>query len=157
MSFNGNPRNPIAIFENIIRRSYSFWKAFYPKLQDRFPEYKEISLDEFYNMINRVKPSLIRTEADEVTYSLHVIIRYEIEKMMVEEKVSVDGVPCLWNEKYEEYLGVKPENDSVGILQDVHPSEALIGYFPSYALGNLYGAKFYYQMKKDIPDLKGKT
>lgn len=143
-------------YENIIGRSLSFWKAFYPKLQDIFPEYESITLDEFYQMINVVKPSLVRTEADEVTYSLHVIIRYEIEKLMVSQEVTVDELPELWNQKYEEYLGVRPSNDSIGVMQDVHWSEALIGYFPSYALGNLYGAQFYHQMKKEIPDLSEK-
>lgn len=104
-------------------------------------------------MINKVTPSYIRIEADEVTYSLHVIIRYEIEKLMVSGGVTVDELPKLWNQKYEEYLGVTPENDSQGIMQDMHWSDAMIGYFPSYALGNLYGAQFYYQMKKDIPNL----
>lgn len=141
-------------YENIIGRSYSFWKGYYPKLQAIFPEYENISLEEFYKIINRVQPSLIRTEADEVTYSLHVIIRYEIEKLMLSGEVSVDDLPTLWNQKYEEYLGIKPMNDSEGVMQDVHWSEALIGYFPSYALGNLYGAQFYHQMKKDIPNLE---
>ena len=140
-------------YENIIGRSLSFWRAFYPKLQKIFPEYQEISLEEFYRIINKVTPSLVRTEADEVTYSLHVIIRYEIEKLMVSGAVSVDELPALWNQKYEEYLGITPPNDSEGLMQDVHWSEALIGYFPSYALGNLYGAQFYHQMKKDIPNV----
>ena len=140
-------------YENIIGRSLSFWRAFYPKLQKIFPEYQEISLEDFYRIVNKVTPSLVRTEADEVTYSLHVIIRYEIEKLMVSGAVSVDELPALWNQKYEEYLGITPPNDSEGLMQDVHWSEALIGYFPSYALGNLYGAQFYHQMKKDIPNV----
>ena len=108
-------------------------------------------------MINKVTPSYIRIEADEVTYSLHVIIRYEIEKLMVSGGVTVDETTTrLWNQKYEEYLGVTPENDSQGIMQDMHWSDAMIGYFPSYALGNLYGAQFYYQMKKDIPNLNNR-
>ena len=140
-------------YENIIGRSLPFWHAFYPKLQQVFPEYQTLSLEDFYHMINKVTPSYIRIEADEVTYSLHVIIRYEIEKLMVSGGVTVDELPKLWNQKYEEYLGVTPENDSQGIMQDMHWSDAMIGYFPSYALGNLYGAQFYYQMKKDIPNL----
>ena len=143
-------------YENIIGRSLSFWRAFYPKVQEIFPEYKNISLDEFYRLINNVTPSFVRTEADEVTYSLHVIIRYEIEKLMVSGVVTVDELPALWNQKYEEYLGIVPPNDSEGLMQDVHWSEALIGYFPSYSLGNLYGAQFYHQMKKEIPNVKEK-
>ena len=141
-------------YENIIGRSLPFWRNFYPKLQAIFPEYKDVSLENFYRLINQVNPSLIRTEADEVTYSLHVIIRYEIEKLLVSHAVEVDELPALWNQKYEEYLGITPQNDSEGVMQDVHWSEALIGYFPSYALGNLYGAQFYHQMKKDIPDIE---
>lgn len=141
-------------YENIIGRSLPFWKGYYKKLQELFPEYGWTTLEEFYGMINAVKPSLIRTEADEVTYSLHVIIRYEIEKLMMSGEVTVDELPALWNQKYEEYLGITPTNDSEGVMQDVHWSEALIGYFPSYALGNLYGAQFYHQMKKEIPNVE---
>ncbi len=143
-------------YENIIGRSLPFWCAFYPKVQEIFPEYKDMSLDEFYRVINKVTPSLVRTEADEVTYSLHVIIRYEIEKLMVSGAVTVDELPTLWNEKYEEYLGIIPPDDSEGLMQDVHWSEALIGYFPSYALGNLYGAQFYHQMRKEISNVEEK-
>lgn len=140
-------------YENIIGRSYSCWHAFYKDLQKIIPAYQGVSLEEFYQMVNDVVPSLIRTEADEVTYSLHIIIRYEIEKLMISGEIGVDEIPALWNEKYKEYLGVEPKNDSEGVLQDVHWADGMIGYFPSYALGNLYGAQFYHQMKKDIPDV----
>jgi carboxypeptidase Taq len=100
-----------------------------------------------------VQPSLIRTESDELTYSIHIIIRYEIEKAFINGEVDIDKLPELWNDKYEEYLGVRPSNDTEGILQDMHWGGGSIGYFPSYALGNLYGAQFLHKMEQDIPDL----
>lgn len=141
-------------YENIIGRSLPFWRAYFPKLQEFMPSYQSVSLEEFYQMINEVSPSLIRTEADEITYSLHIIIRYEIEKLMVSGEVGIDELPMIWNQKYKEYLGVEPRNDAEGLMQDVHWAEGMIGYFPSYALGNLYGAQFYHQMKKELPQLK---
>ncbi len=141
-------------YENIIGRSLPFWRAYFPKLQEFMPSYQSVSLEEFYQMINEVSPSLIRTEADEITYSLHIIIRYEIEKLMVSGEVGIDELPMIWNQKYKEYLGVEPKNDAEGLMQDVHWAEGMIGYFPSYALGNLYGAQFYHQMKKELPQLK---
>lgn len=140
-------------YENIIGRSRPFWAYFFPEAKKRFPHFKNVSTDEFYKGVNDVKPSLIRIEADELTYSLHIIIRYEIEKAIFEDGVSADELPGLWNSKYKEYLGIEPENDAEGILQDVHWSTGNFGYFPSYALGNLYGAQFLNIMKKDIPDL----
>ena len=94
---------------------------------------------------------LIRTEADELTYSLHVLVRYEIEKMLIEEDLEVEKLPQIWNDKYEEYLGVRPSTDREGVLQDIHWSQGSIGYFPSYALGNAFGAQIYHQMKKELP------
>ena len=103
--------------------------------------------------MNIAKPSLIRTEADELTYSLHVIIRYEIEKDLIAGKIEVKDLPNIWNDKYYEYLGVRPQNDSEGVLQDVHWSDGEFGYFPSYALGNIYGAQFLNAILKDMPNL----
>lgn len=139
-------------YENILGRSKEFWKYFYPTLVKTYPQFADISVDEFYKAINKAEPSLVRTEADELTYSLHIIIRYEIEKMFINGEVSVDDLPRIWNEKYREYLGIEPANDAEGILQDVHWSGGLIGYFPSYALGNLYNAQLLHQLKKEIPD-----
>lgn len=107
-------------YENIIGRSKEFWNYFYPKLQERFEEYKDVPFLDFYRAINKAEPSLIRTEADELTYSLHIIIRYEIEKMIFNQEIDVDDLPSIWNEKYKEYLGIEPKNDVEGILQDVH-------------------------------------
>lgn len=140
-------------YENIIGRSKEFWDYFYPEAQKAFPQFEGVSFEEFYRGINVVEPSLIRTEADELTYSLHVIIRYEIEKALIKGEVEVKDLPQLWNEKYKEYLGVEPKNDAEGVLQDVHWSDGSFGYFPSYALGNLYGAQFLNKMIKDIPEV----
>ena len=107
----------------------------------------------FITSINKVTSSLIRIEADELTYSLHVIIRYEIEKALINGDIETEDLPLVWNEKYKEYLGIEPLSDSEGVLQDIHWSDGSFGYFPSYALGNLYGAHFLYKLKKDVKDL----
>lgn len=139
-------------FENVIGRSEEFWTPIYPKLQETFKEQlKDVSLQQFVAGINKSVPSLIRTEADELTYTLHIIIRYEIEKMFLEGDIDVMKLPEIWNQKYEEYLGVKPSSDKEGILQDVHWSMGSIGYFPSYALGNAIAAQIYYHIKTLMP------
>lgn len=140
-------------YENIIGRSKYFWGFFYTKALEHFPQLKDVSLEDFYRGINFVEPSLIRTESDELTYSLHIIIRYEIEKLLINGDVLVEDLPKVWNEKYKEYLGVEPKNDAEGVLQDIHWSDGSFGYFPSYALGNLYGAQFLNKMKSDIPNI----
>ncbi|MBU5593471.1 carboxypeptidase M32 [Clostridium sp. MSJ-4] len=140
-------------YENIIGRSKEFWRYFYPEAQRRFPQFEGVSFEDFYRGINTVEPSLIRTEADELTYSLHVIIRYEIEKALINGKIQVGDLPGVWNEKYKEYLGVEPSSDAEGVLQDMHWSDGSFGYFPSYALGNIYGAQFLNKMKNDMPNM----
>lgn len=140
-------------FENFIGRDYSFWKKQYSLLKQFAPEqFENVDLDRFYRAINESKPSLIRVEADELTYSLHIMIRYEIEKALFNNELEVKDLPDVWNKKYEEYLGVTPENDAVGVLQDVHWSGGSFGYFPSYALGYMYAAQIKQAMIKDIPD-----
>ena len=104
----------------------------------------------FVRAINKVQPGLIRTEADELTYSLHVLVRYELEKMLIEKNLDVKGLPKLWADKYEEYLGIRPENDAEGVLQDIHWAQGSFGYFPSYALGSAFGAQMLVQMKKEM-------
>lgn len=136
--------------ENHIGRSKAFWKALKPKLDEIFPEFKDVSVDELVAMINASTPSLIRTEADELTYPLHILIRYEIEKMMAEGKLDYDKLPEIWADKYEEYLGVRPDTDKKGVLQDVHWSEGYFGYFPTYALGSAYAAQLYEKMAQDF-------
>lgn len=142
-------------FENIIGRNRNFWEPIYGKIQEIFGEpLASVSLDAFLAAVNRTVPGLIRTEADELSYCLHVMVRYEIEKLMIEEDADIDSLPELWNQKYEEYLGVRPEDDGEGILQDIHWSQGSFGYFPSYALGNAFGAQFYHHMKK-VMDFDG--
>ncbi|MEG1255788.1 carboxypeptidase M32 [Clostridium sp.] len=139
-------------YENILGRSKEFWAYFYPEAQKRFPQFEGVSLEEFYKGINKIETSLIRTDADELTYSLHIIIRYELEKELLNDEITVDELPKMWNEKYKKYLGIEPKNYTEGVLQDVHWSAGLVGYFPSYALGNVYGAQFLNKMKEDIKD-----
>ncbi len=138
-------------YENVLGRSEAFWEPLYPKLQDTFPkQLGQVSLGQFVRALNKVKADFIRTEADELTYCLHIMVRYELEKQMIEEDVPVDKLPGLWNQKYQEYLGITPNNDKEGILQDVHWSMGDIGYFPSYALGNAFAAQIYHTMKKEL-------
>lgn len=139
-------------FENIIGRSRAFWIPLYGKLVDTFEDQlKNVDLEKFIKGINKPVCSLIRTEADELTYSMHILIRYEIERMLFEEEIQVEDIPKVWNEKYEKYLGVTPKSDKDGALQDVHWSMGEFGYFPSYALGSAIGAQIYYHMKKIMP------
>ncbi|SHI87916.1 carboxypeptidase M32 [Clostridium intestinale] len=140
-------------YENIIGRSEEFLRYLYPKIKELFKNFDKIDFNEFYKVVNKVEPSLIRTEADELTYSLHVIIRYEIEKALFNDEITVEELPEVWKKKYKEYLGVEPDTDSLGVLQDMHWSDGSFGYFPSYALGNLYGAQIFNTMKKDSPDV----
>lgn len=142
-------------FENIIGRNKAFWEPVYGKLQETFPEQLgQVALDDFVKAINKVQPSLIRTQADELTYSLHVLIRYEIEKLLIEEELDVEKLPEIWADKYEEYLGVRPKDVSEGVLQDIHWSQGSFGYFPSYALGSAFGAQLYAYMRKQM-DFEG--
>ncbi|MBE6050769.1 MAG: carboxypeptidase M32 [Clostridium sp.] len=136
-------------YENIIGRSKSFLKLILPKLQEKFPQLKDVTLDELYKAVNKVQFSLIRTEADELTYSLHVIIRYEIEKQLINGEIEVKDLPQIWNNKYREYLGIEPKCDAEGVLQDMHWSDGSFGYFPSYALGNIYGGQFLHTLLKE--------
>ena len=144
------------LWENLVGRSREFWKFAYPKLKTFFREPLEgCSLEKFYRSINRVEPSLIRVEADEVTYNLHIMLRYELEIDLLEGDLQVKDLPNAWNSKMRSYLGIMPSNDAVGVLQDVHWSHGLIGYFPTYALGNLVSVQFYQQAQKAIPGLIG--
>ncbi len=138
-------------FENIIGRNKAFWEPIYDTVADMFGvPLKSVSLDAFINAVNKTIPGLIRTEADELSYALHVLVRYEIEKMIIEDNVEIEKLPEIWNKKYEEYLGVRPENDAEGILQDIHWSQGSFGYFPSYALGSAFGAQLYHTMKQEM-------
>jgi carboxypeptidase Taq len=140
-------------YENIVGRDYSFWKHNYSILQDYTDgQFEGIEIDDFYKAINESKPSFIRIEADMLTYPLHIIIRYEIEKAIFNDEIEVKDLPQIWNDKYEEYLGIRPNNDAEGILQDVHWSGGSFGYFPSYALGYMYAAQFKHKMVEELPN-----
>jgi carboxypeptidase Taq len=141
------------LWENIIGRSREFWEYALPILKEHYPQIKEVKLEDWYHMVNVVKPSLIRVEADEVTYSLHIMLRFDMENMIINGDVKVDDIPALWNDKMEEYFGIRPKDDSEGVMQDVHWSFGGFGYFPSYAMGNLYGAQIMEQAEKEIPEL----
>lgn len=142
------------MWENLVGRSKAFWKFFYPKLEEKFPQQlKGVTLDQFYRGINKVEPSLIRVEADEATYNLHIMLRLELEIGLMEGSVQVTDLPALWNQKMEEYLGITPPNNREGVLQDVHWSGGMIGYFPTYALGNLVSAQLWEKINENIPDL----
>ncbi|MBN2046482.1 MAG: carboxypeptidase M32 [Anaerolineaceae bacterium] len=139
-------------YENLVGRSLAFWKQFYPRLQEYFPaQLGNISMTDFYKAINKVQPSLIRVEADEATYNLHIMLRMEIEIGILERTYEAADLSQIWNAKMEEYLGITPQTDSDGILQDVHWSYGLFGYFPSYALGNLLSVQLWEQMSQDVP------
>lgn len=144
-------------WENVIGRSRPFWNAYYAELQSKFPQLASIDMDTFYRGNNVVKPQLIRIEADELTYNLHIIIRYEIEKMIFNEGLQAKDLPQVWNEKYQQYLGVTPPNNAEGVLQDVHWSGGAFGYFPSYSLGNMYAAQFINTLEQDMPDVWAKV
>jgi carboxypeptidase Taq len=142
------------MYENILGRSYDFWIHFYPRLQEIFPaQLKDVSLDTFYKGINKVEPSLIRVEADEATYNLHIMLRLELEIAMMEGSVSAKDLPDAWNSRMVEYLGLTPPNDADGVLQDVHWSSGYLGYFSTYALGNLISAQLWEKVNEDIPAL----
>jgi carboxypeptidase Taq len=139
-------------YENIIGRSKEFWTTFLPKLQKIAPNLADISLDDFVRCINRVERSKIRIESDEITYNLHIIIRYEIERDLFGDKISIDELPQVWNEKYAKYMGIKIENDAEGVMQDTHWYSGLFGYFPSYTLGNIYSGQITNALTKTIPN-----
>jgi carboxypeptidase Taq len=142
------------LWENCVGLSRPFWRHFYPVLQDTFPEQlRSVPLSEFYAALNTVKPSFIRVDADELTYNLHIMLRFEIERDMLEDRVKIEDLPQLWRDKMQAFLGVSPKTDREGVLQDVHWSLGAIGYFPTYTLGNLYSVQFFNQAVRDTPDL----
>ncbi len=144
-------------FETRIGLSKPFWEHFLPPLKKTFKgKLEDVSLDKFYKAINRVEPSLIRIEADEVTYNLHIILRFELEKALIEGSLKVRDVPNAWNAKMKELLGVVPKNNSEGCLQDIHWSMGAFGYFPTYALGNIYASHLFLGFQNDNPDWEKK-
>jgi carboxypeptidase Taq len=142
------------LWENLVGRSHAFWEYFLPKAQAAFPEQLgPISLDQFYHSINVVEPSLVRVEADEATYNLHILIRFELEQALLDEQLSVADLPGAWNDLYEKYLGIRPKNFAEGVLQDVHWSAGLVGYFPTYAIGNLCASQFFAAAENEVGPL----
>ncbi len=142
------------MWENLVGRSRSFWQHFLPKAKEVFGEtMRDITLDQWYFAINDVRPSFIRVEADEATYNLHILLRFELEQVLLTDDLSVDDLPSAWNERMQKYLGIAPPNDAQGCLQDIHWSGGSIGYFPTYTLGNLYAAQFFEAARKDLGDL----
>jgi carboxypeptidase Taq len=145
------------LWENHVGRSRSFWKFHFPLVRERFPEVLDrIEQEVFYKAVNRVRPSLIRTEADEVTYHFHVMIRYEIEKMLIMGELKTEDIPVCWNEKYKQWLNVNVPDDQRGCLQDVHWSHGSFGYFPTYSLGSFYAAQFFANAKETDGQLEEK-
>jgi carboxypeptidase Taq len=142
-------------YENIIGRSSEFWTGFLPKSKQAAPSLNNLQLNPFIHAVNKVERSKIRIEADEVTYSLHIIIRFELERDLFADKIIVDELPEVWNQKYADYLGVKIENDSEGVMQDTHWASGLYGYFPSYALGNIYSGQITSAISKGLPNWRG--
>ena len=143
------------LWENLVGRSLTFWQWAYPDLQKTFPkQLKKVPLETFYAAINKVEPSLIRVEADEITYNLHIMVRFELELALLEGTLKVKDLPEAWNSKYQEYLGITPPNDAVGCMQDIHWSYGLIGYFPTYTLGNIMSVQLFEAAKKAHPKLE---
>jgi carboxypeptidase Taq len=142
------------LWENIVGRSHAFWQHFFPAAQQAFPEaLSQASLDEFHFAINTVNPSLIRVEADEATYNLHILIRFELELALIHGDLKVIDLPQAWNEAYKKHLGIVPPTDSDGVLQDSHWGGGAIGYFSTYSLGNLYAAQFIAKAEQDLGNL----
>lgn len=141
-------------FENNIGRSRAFWQYWYPRFRDTFPgRVDHVGFEDFYSLVNDVCPSLIRVEADEVTYNLHIMVRFEIERDLFRDALKPADLPEAWNAKYQQYLDITPATDREGVLQDVHWSWAYFGYFPTYALGTVYAAQLEAALRRDVPDL----
>jgi len=142
------------MWENLVGRSFAFWQHFFPQWCKAFPEAsKGVTLEQWHFAINSVEPSLIRVEADEATYNLHIIVRFELEQALLNGDLAVGDLPGAWRAKYKEYLGIEPPTDALGCLQDVHWSACLFAYFPTYSLGNLYAAQFFEQADRDLGGL----
>ncbi len=143
------------LWENLVGRSLSFWRFFFPRVREHFPTLADVRLEDFYAAVNRVSPSLIRVEADEVTYNLHIIFRFHLERALMRGTLSVAHLPGAWNEQVQTVLGLTVPDDAQGVMQDVHWSGGHIGYFPTYALGNLYAAQFFARARAELGNLDG--
>ena len=142
------------LWENIVGRSRPFWNYFYPSFQAAFPEaVGDVDQERFFRAINRVKPSYIRVDADEATYNLHIILRFELEQEILSGAIDLKELPEVWNARFEEYLGIPVPSDTLGVLQDVHWSGGSFGYFPTYSLGNIVSVQIWEKVLSEIPDL----
>jgi len=141
------------MWENMVARSHAFWEYWYKKAQERFTSLADVRLDDFHFAVNEVRPSLIRIEADEVTYNLHIMLRFELERVLLTGDLKAADVPEAWNEMFKAYLGIDVPNDSLGCLQDIHWAGGMIGYFPTYAFGNLNAAQLFERASEDLGDL----
>ncbi len=142
------------MWENQIGRSLPFWEHYMPSAREAFPgALADVSAEMMFRAVNRVEPSLIRVEADEVTYNLHIMLRFELERAMLAGEAAIGDLPAAWNDRMEAWLGIRPTNDADGVLQDIHWSLGALGYFPTYALGNLISAQLFEAMHRDIPDM----
>ncbi|WP_234554659.1 carboxypeptidase M32 [Thermus caliditerrae] len=142
-------------WENLVGRSLGFWERFFPRAKELFPSLQDVALEDFHRAVNAVEPSLIRVEADEVTYNLHILVRLELELALFRGELALEDLPGAWAEKYRAYLGVAPKDYKDGVMQDVHWSGGLFGYFPTYTLGNLYAAQFFGKAQEELGDLEG--
>jgi carboxypeptidase Taq len=142
------------MWENLVGRNIATWRYFYPKLQEEFPDhFADVSLEGFHRALNKVQPSYRRVDADEVTYCLHIILRFELERAMLAEEISLKDLPEAFNEKMREYLGLDPPDVVTGVLQDVHWSDMSMGYFPTYALGNVVSVQLWERAEGDLGEL----
>jgi carboxypeptidase Taq len=142
------------MWENLVGRSRPFWEHFYPALREQFPEQlRRVDVETFYRAVNVVRPSLIRVEADEITYNLHIMLRFELEKALLEGSLRVEALPEAWTEKMRSYLGETPPSDADGVMQDIHWSQGSIGYFPTYSLGNIISVQLFEAARKAHPSL----
>lgn len=144
------------LWENLVGLSHSFWEWCWPIAEERFPQLHAVSLDRAVRDLNRVRRSLIRIEADEVTYNLHILIRFELEIELMNDRLAISDLPQAWNDKYEAYLGIRPANDAEGVLQDVHWPAGLIGYFPTYTLGNIYASQLFEAADRELDGVHAK-
>ena len=142
------------LWENAVGRSLGFWRYFYPLLQENFSALADVPLTDFHRAVNAVRPSLIRVEADELTYNLHIMIRFELELALISGELDVADLPGAWNEKYRQYLGIEPPDYKTGVMQDVHWAAGSFGYFPTYSLGNVYAAELYRAARAELGNLE---
>ena len=150
INYMGLHESQSRFYENILGRNINFWKPIWPKVLEIVPEFKQVTLEEFVREINHIANTYIRTEADELTYCLHVILRYEIERAIFIDGAKVEELPKMWNEKMEELLHITPRDDAEGILQDMHWSDGSFGYFPSYLLGSIYDGMFLEAIEREL-------